>query len=452
MANVPRNVAKNRKDALRESDASVSEDSENDSEKAAGGRGKPKSKGWWAELQRSFQGFGNVGKALFDYGPPYTEDPKRESLTSVCYDLPNVVRVHTLLNERANPNIQDPDDFYFTAMHYCARNGDYLILRMLRRAGGDLNLLNEFGQTPLMMCCMQISTPDKVRTQHKMFLWLLREGVDIHHRDRSGMEALDYCAMNNDFEKVKELLARGAKVRRTNFLLAAQRKSPLKLTTDPDCWRVMNEALKVEEAKFQDVEAQRKEERDEEERLAGVQRNLQSLRRRKEKREEGKRKAIEYDKLVTKLERRKTNVAMAMDSLTRGKKEIAKTMGEYERDEVGNWTWVAKDRRDSAEVATRRMYEASAVLMHKMRDKNRLALYQERWKKMGGEGLIELDWKRSAPFLTEGEEEDEGGDGDEDDEDEEDEEDNNEEDKQADADLGLEEGDDLSDLLGALGK
>jgi hypothetical protein len=56
MANVPRNVAKNRKDALRESDASVSEDSENDSEKAAGGRGKPKSKGWWAELQRSFQG------------------------------------------------------------------------------------------------------------------------------------------------------------------------------------------------------------------------------------------------------------------------------------------------------------------------------------------------------------------------------------------------------------
>jgi len=450
MANVPGSLAKSRKDALRESDASVSsEESETESEKAAGGRGKPKGKGWWAELQRNFQGFGDVGKALFDYGPPYTEDPNRESLISVCYDLPNVVRVHMLLNERANPNEQDPEDFYFTAMHYCARNGDYLILRMLRRAGGDLNMINEFGQTPLMMCCMQISTPDKVRTQHKMFLWLLKEGVDIHHRDRSGMEALDYCAVNNDFEKVKELLSRGAKVRRTNFLLAAQRKSPLKLTTDPDCWRIMNEALKVEEAKFQDAEAQRKEERDEEERLAGVQRNLQSLRRRKEKREEEKRKAIEYDKLVTKLERRKTNVALAMDSLTRGKKELAKTMGEYERDEVGNWTWVAKDRKDSAAVVARRMYEDSASLMHKMRDKNRLALYQERWKKMGGEGSIELEWKRSAPFLLEGEEEDDlGEDEDEDDEDEY----KNEEDEKADADLGLEEGDDLDDLLGTGGK
>lgn len=395
-------IAEARKQALRESDSSLSDlGSDDGSDDGGSKRGGPKLT-FYQQIRRAIsKASKTMGQGFVDYGPPYEDDPLRESLVSVCYEAnPNIIKVHNLLNDRANPNEQDPEDFYMSAMHYCARNGNYLVMRMLRRAGGSVNLINEFGQSPLHLCCMQVSTKDLVVSQHKMFLWLIREGSDIHHRDRAGFEPLDYCAMNNDLEKVKVLLECGAKVRRTNFDLKAERKSVLKQVSDPDVWRVLNEALQIEEAAFQEAEGRRQAAK--EERLADERaiKNLMNLKKKKETKVANAKKAAEYDKLVAKLDARKKNIAQSMEALTHSKKAAAAAFGEYERDDQGNWTWVAKDRSETAEAAARNVYAAAVKTMGRLQERNRLELYQERWAKMGGDeaGALELDWRRSAPF------------------------------------------------------
>lgn len=445
-------IAEDRKQALRDSDASMSDDEDDDDDEGGGKSTRKKGRRpkltTYQQISRALTHIGSsFGKAFMDYGPPYFDDPERESLVEACSQMVvNVIQVHSLLNQRADPNERDEKDFYFCAMHYCARNGNLLVMRMLRRAGGEINILNEFGQSPLSLCCLQVSTPEKVEVQHKMFLWLIKEGADIHHRDRSGLEPIDYCAMNNDMEKILVLLELGARVRRENFMLqSAPKKSILKHVSDPDVYRVLKEALEEEEAAFQEREAVRQGDKDEREREEQAQRNLRLLKKKKEKRKENARKAVEYDELLAKLDRRKKNLAASMNSLTSGKKAQAKTLGSYVRDSFGNWTWVAKDRRDSEEAVSESIYLASTTMMHRLRDKNKLSLMQERWSKMGGEGKIELDWKRDEPFYLEGEEREaraRGGDDDDDDDDD-------GEEHEADAELrDLLEGEDLEELLG----
>jgi len=312
-------IAEDRKKALRESDASISDNSDDgsDGEGKRGGKDRSGPKlTLYQQIRRFFGGMSkSMGQGFMDYGPPYFDDPLRESLVDVCYEAkPNIIKVHNLLNDRADPNTQDPEDFYFSAMHYCARNGNLLVMRMLRRAGADVNLINEFGQTPLSLCCMRVSTKDIVETQHKMFLWLIREGADINIRDRAGFEPLDYCAMNNDLEKIKLLLSMGARVRRSNFMLKADRKPILKHVSDPECYRVLNEALEQEEKRFQDAEFRRRVEREEREHEEKAMKNLAQLKKKKEKKVENAKKAVEYDKMVAKLEARKKNIVQVSRS------------------------------------------------------------------------------------------------------------------------------------------
>lgn len=444
-------IAEQRKKALRDSDASLSENSEDGEE----GESKKMSKrdrrrqggGILQEIKNALKDIGDsFSKSFMDYGPPYyPQDSENETLVDLCSQMfPNVIKIHTLLNRRADPNERDPEDFYFAAIHYCARYSNLLVMRMLRAAGGDVNILNEFGQSPLSMCCMDLIPEHDIHThdtQLKMFDWLVREGADIHNRDRAGLEPLDYCAMNNDMEKIIRLLTLGAKVRRDNYLLtSATKKNILKYVSDPDVYRVLNEALQAEEEGFQGREAAKEAVKLEEEREAGVQRNLRQLKKKKEKREENAKKAIEYDRLVAKLEMRKKNVALSMESLVEGKKAAAKMAGEYVRDDFGYWKWVAKDKADTADAISNNLYASSCATMRRLKETNKLSVYQERWSKMGGAGDLVLDWRRDAAFYTEGEEREvykENDDGlDDDDPDE-----NHSEDAEF-------EGDDLEDLLG----
>ena len=93
-------------------------------------------------------------KVLIEYGPPYVKpDPlvvAPFSLIGECSEYNCSLRkVHNYLNMRIDPNERDPDDLYFTAMHWCVRNCHLAALKLLKVAGADLNLLNEFGTSNL---------------------------------------------------------------------------------------------------------------------------------------------------------------------------------------------------------------------------------------------------------------------------------------------------------------
>jgi len=88
-------------------------------------------------------------KTVVDYGPPYRkhEDIPPFAVISECADFScNLYNLHNLLNKRLDPNERDPEDLYFSAMHWCVRNAHFYAMKMLKRAGAYVHILNEFGK------------------------------------------------------------------------------------------------------------------------------------------------------------------------------------------------------------------------------------------------------------------------------------------------------------------
>ncbi len=96
-------------------------------------------------------------KMLMDYGPPYTKMESGITLLDECaLPEPSIFEIHSMLNQRLNPNYRDSEDYYNSAMHWCARHAHYHPMKLLRRAKADMNQKNEFGHTPLHVICMMV--------------------------------------------------------------------------------------------------------------------------------------------------------------------------------------------------------------------------------------------------------------------------------------------------------
>ena len=136
-------LERQRKNELRDSESSLSDSDSDD--------GKEKEKVPFTTLIR--QALRDTSKALaksfVDYGPPYRrwKDFAFEPYPIVdCLSEMNMsyVKLHRLLNARVDPNLPDDEDFYNTGMHYAGRHLHFLAARMMRRAGAEVNVINEF--------------------------------------------------------------------------------------------------------------------------------------------------------------------------------------------------------------------------------------------------------------------------------------------------------------------
>src|SRR3989442_10717579 len=87
---------------------------------------------------------------------------------------------------------------------YAAALGSLETLRLLVEAGGDVNLPNDFGATPLMWCAGDIA---KVR-------YLLSKGADVNARSKLGRTALLIAAAyDGSIETLRLMIEKGADVK-----------------------------------------------------------------------------------------------------------------------------------------------------------------------------------------------------------------------------------------------
>ena len=127
-----------------------------------------------------------IQEAMSDYGPPYEYDEYFEGALLFETSQPNckASSVHSLLNCKVDPNDVDKEDLNFTPMHYCARYCHLAAMRMLIKAKAYVNVLNEFGQTPLTVCVLVKQSINNERNQFVMAEYLLDNGAYVDVRDK----------------------------------------------------------------------------------------------------------------------------------------------------------------------------------------------------------------------------------------------------------------------------
>lgn len=338
------------------------------------------------------------GKAFvrnfIDYGPPYAAKAFDVALINECArPRLNHFEVHNLLNKRLNPNIADPDDLYYVPMHWCARNAHLLGIKMLRRAGGRINITTEMGNTPLDLAVMMKHPPDRRPLQLKCIEYLLMNGADVNTRDKGGYGPIDHAAANQDLEVINLLLKHGAKLMRDNRILVAQRSSVLKNVYDPQCYKVLYEALLLEEAEFRKTMAKRERT----DALIAEDKHYEKLHvelsRRKQKKEARLKAKAESQRTEEIAEERAAKLRQEMEEGLKARAmQEANIEGQWKKDIGGHWE--QQIRRPIA-LTSKNIYDRNRQIILDLKKSTNIKSYNETWKATTGGGRIEVPWTRS---------------------------------------------------------
>lgn len=91
--------------------------------------------------------------------------------------------MQALITSGASPN--DKDAHSYTPMHAAASYAHLELLEYLLSVGGDVNLADDDGDTPLFTC----ESVDAAR-------WLVEHGADAEHRNEEGLTVSPACAVS----------------------------------------------------------------------------------------------------------------------------------------------------------------------------------------------------------------------------------------------------------------
>ena len=219
---------------------------------------------FWQQLKKEWRAFKReLVQEVKDYGPPYVDNATLlpDDLKEECALLrPKLLKIHNMLNMRANPNTPDEDDLYYTPLHWCSRRNHLQAAQMLIEARANVNAITEFGHTPLHLAAM-FKPPDaknKKLSRFPMIQLLVESGADVNIRDRGGFSALDFAASNQDLRLVKYLLDNKARCTLDPQFLTTRRDTILTFCIDPEVYRLVKATLDREQA-LVEAEERRKE-------------------------------------------------------------------------------------------------------------------------------------------------------------------------------------------------
>ena len=202
-------------------------------------------------------------KEMQDYGPPYVEDAVLLplSLISECAKVfPSHLKIHNLLNARANPNSPDKNDLNFTPLQWSVRRNHLKVVKMLFEAHVNPNAINELGHSALSLAVMfKAHSTKQKKDRFEIIKLIVANGAAIDHRDKGGFSALDFAVMNQDVDLVRFFLQNNVRVTLENAYLITKREPILSYARDPEVYRMVKEKLDAERFLIEEEERKAKE-------------------------------------------------------------------------------------------------------------------------------------------------------------------------------------------------
>ena len=159
-----------------------------------------------------------VWKRLFDLGFPREDVYLFALLGKIEHPNPDIVAL--LAEDEAS--YKSKWQTGSTACHMAAQKDDPVYIKILKEAGADINVKNDYGITPLMVACSR-------GTNIEVIDYLIENGANIKQLDHYGSDAFMYAMANSNINIIKHLVDLGADIHTKsgngeNILMAALEK------------------------------------------------------------------------------------------------------------------------------------------------------------------------------------------------------------------------------------
>lgn len=137
------------------------------------------------------------------------QDDEGDTQLMIAIFQDDVVLVESLLQQGANPNIQNLESD--APLHVAVSIDSVEIIKLLVKAGADIEIRNGMNQTPLLLCLRQlIDFPDFLPEINAVIKALLDAGANPNAQYETAAPALHVAILTNYIETVKLLLEAGA--------------------------------------------------------------------------------------------------------------------------------------------------------------------------------------------------------------------------------------------------
>ena len=226
-------------------------------------------------------------------------------------------------------------------------------------------------------------------------------GANVNHIDKGGFSPIDFAVMNRNLELVSFLLEHNADVLHINEIFVVQRKNILSYVSDAATRSVLQVRIDTMSRLLREKKAQKEMEALHAAAMARMLERHRMLQERRKLKIEIRKKA-EAERYSNSIRSHRVHqVDSETAEMTRRFASFdTYKYGEWQRHELtGNWTWKA----DST-IALRHeesVIPASRKLMRRLRDRNKMSIFNDRWENITGQKL-EVDWKKWDVFDIDG--------------------------------------------------
>ena len=106
-------------------------------------------------------------------------------------------------------DVNHSDKFGSTAVQYATQKGNFEVLKLLHNSEARIHHVNNNGINSIIMASLGTGDCETVR-------WLIEQGVDVNHSEKSGSTAVLYAAQQGNLKVLKLLHNREAKIHQVN--------------------------------------------------------------------------------------------------------------------------------------------------------------------------------------------------------------------------------------------